>query len=118
MKTNTFLKLAKNLFVAAGDTKKTVVFSNVTVGTYDPSTDVRSTTVSTTTVHAVVTQYALAETSDKILVTDRKVKILGADIIGIDPNTIDGLTIDGIDYDIIFISTDPIKAVWTLQVRE
>lgn len=116
MKKSTFQKLAVSLFKTAGDIKKTVVFTDVAQGSYNAATDSMIETKTTTTVQAVVTNYNRKEISEQIKETDYKCKVLASDL-SVVPALNDTATIDSVVYNILDITTDPARIVWTFQLR-
>lgn len=115
----TFKNAAKTVFAAAGDVKRTITYTKVLPGVYNPSTGTTSPTETSESFLGIVAGYSAHDADgSKILTTDSRLLFeYGLLTIRSTPSKDDYLTVDGDRYEIIDFKTDPALAHWNIQVR-
>lgn len=106
------------LFRTVGDIKKTIIFTDVTEGTYDPATSTQTDTVSSTqSLQGIVSLYDRNKAT--VERTTLKARILYDDLMSLTtlPRLNDIVTIDTIQYHITDISIDAANACWILRLE-
>lgn len=104
-------------FAALGDVVQAATYQRRTATAYSIATGLATETFTNATVGAIITDYTRKERVDAaIQPEDRKALVRGAELAA-DPAIGDRLVVGGQTLDVVGVSTDPIEAVWVLQVR-
>lgn len=109
-----FLNLAPRLIALA----KTVTFTYVTRGAYDPATGVGASTTAQVTIKAVVEEFSDSEFGDTIQEGDIKLTVAAKSFT--EPKVDDRVVVDGVSYSIVEV--DPLAVginpvAYTLHAR-
>lgn len=110
--------LAQKAMIATGDLRTSITYSRVTLGAYDPATDVRAETVSTTTLLAVLTNISDMEVDyfPTDIVT-QKVIIAGSDL-PIVPEVTDYITIGAVRWEVKRVKRIPGDSIYIVYIQE
>lgn len=115
---DTLNSLVQTAIKITDDLRTSVDYVQVTLGSYDPITDVVSKTETTTTVLAILTREKEAE--NDFIVPDSNTQfclIAALDIPGVVPDVDDYLIIDGQIWEIMGKPTVTGNSLWKLKIR-
>lgn len=116
--TSTFRNAAKKAFKAAGDVVRSVTYTEVALGVYDPAAGTRSVTATNYTVDALLV--GLTDREQAWFPADANVQkaIVPYYSLSIEPSSQDYFTIDGARWEIVKILTPPTKAIRVFYIQE
>ncbi len=107
-------------FAQIGDIAKSVTFTSVATGTYNPTTGARGGTSTAYTIQkAVVAGYRANQIDGtNIQANDQKVIFRANEITGVTVRTDDTITIGSTVWKIVRARKDPTDSLWIAQVRQ
>jgi len=114
----TLLSGVSKAFEAVGDVKKEITFHKVTLGSYDPATDVRSDTVVDHTINVVESTIKTTEQDWTEVLRDSKKLLFAAADVTFTPEPNDYVTMDGATWEIIKINAVPGDSEHIIFVRQ